>query len=66
MSVSRKFDEYLMRLALRGAEKAAEKGEVPVVVLCGKTELAPPVGEDLFIDTTQIGSSRRVVQPPDR
>ena len=29
MSVSRKFDEYFMRLALREAEKAAEKGEVP-------------------------------------
>jgi tRNA(adenine34) deaminase len=29
MSVSRKFDEYFMELALREARKAAEKGEVP-------------------------------------
>ena len=29
MSVSHKFDEYFMRLALREAEKAAQKGEVP-------------------------------------
>jgi tRNA(adenine34) deaminase len=59
MSVSQKFDEYFMSLALREAQKAAEKGEVPT----GCIIVEEPENEDAMpIEAVVLGRAHNMTE----